>query len=660
MRFFLKLALVLLVAVILHQAIYLSGVVSLVDFKIFDVMSNLQSNSLTSQSESIVVVEIDEKSLQDFGQWPWPRIILAKILQEILVQKPAAVGIDIFFPEPDRTSPIQLKNFYKTVLDIDVQMGGFPDRLEDHDLVLASVLASGPTVLPLFSLQQGGNTPACLLPTTSLLSIPEGLDIPDSPHLLCNTPRLQQASQGFGFINSSTDSDGTFRRQGLLLRHKNQGLPSLALAMLAQVDPDIKVIPPEKILSPIKISFADKTISVNQRGEILNFLYTKESFKRISASTMVRREIPTDFFTGKMVLLGASAAGLYDQYRTPHGDILPGVFIHASLLENMLQGTGIYQSEISKKIALALSYLLSTVVIFLVIRRNYLSSWGVYLGFSSISLLLAWILLKQGVYISLGYFLTPFSFLFFFISLIFAVLHYIERKRFLEDLDHAHSATIDSMTMVAESRDVETGAHIVRTKEYVVVLAQTLFTHGYYKSELTPHLIDLLHRAAPLHDIGKVGIPDSILCKPGELTKDEFKIMKTHVDIGHTIIENAINSYDKTNEFLTVASNIAYSHHERWDGSGYPLGLKGEDIPLEGRLMALADVYDALISPRCYKSAISYSDAEQMIIRKSGTHFDPVVVQAFKEKREEFHKIALKNQEKDDQEIPILSPSKIP
>ena len=660
MRNLLKLTLVLLVAAILHQMIYLSGVVSLVDFNIFDVMSNQQSDSSTPHFESIVVVEIDEKSLQNFGQWPWPRIILAKVLQEILVQKPAAVGIDIFFPESDRTSPIHLKNFYKTVLDIDVQMDGFPLRLEDHDLILASVLASGPTVLPLFSSQQGESSLDCPLPTASLLPIPKGLDIPDSPHLLCNTQLLQQAAQGFGFINSSTDSDGTFRRQGLLVQHKNQGLPSLALAMLAQVDPDIKILPPEKPLSPIKISFANKTISINQRGEILNFSYKKESFKRISASTLVSGDIPIDFFTGKMVLVGASAAGLYDQYRTPHGDILPGVFIHASLLANILHGKGIYQPEMTKKIALALSYLLSTVVIFLVIKRNYLSSWGVYLSFSSISLLLAWFLLKRGLYVSLGYFLTPFSFLFFLISLFFAVLHYIERKRFLEDLDHAHSATIDSMTMVAESRDVETGAHIIRTKEYVVMLAQTLFFHGYHKSELTPHLIDLLHRAAPLHDIGKVGIPDSILCKPGSLTKEEFEIMKTHVNIGHSIIENAIHSYNKTNEFLTIASNIAYSHHEHWDGSGYPLGLKGEDIPLEGRLMALADVYDALISPRCYKSAISYTEAEQMIIEKSGSHFDPIVVQAFNEKREEFRKVAQKNQEEDNPEIPILSPAKIP
>jgi len=494
------LTLVLLVAAILHQMIYLSGVVSLVDFNIFDVMSNQQSDSSTPHFESIVVVEIDEKSLQNFGQWPWPRIILAKVLQEILVQKPAAVGIDIFFPESDRTSPIHLKNFYKTVLDIDVQMDGFPLRLEDHDLILASVLASGPTVLPLFSSQQGESSLDCPLPTASLLPIPKGLDIPDSPHLLCNTQLLQQAAQGFGFINSSTDSDGTFRRQGLLVQHKNQGLPSLALAMLAQVDPDIKILPPEKPLSPIKISFANKTISINQRGEILNFC----------------------------------------------------VFIHASLLANILHGKGIYQPEMTKKIALALSYLLSTVVIFLVIKRNYLSSWGVYLSFSSISLLLAWFLLKRGLYVSLGYFLTPFSFLFFLISLFFAVLHYIERKRFLEDLDHAHSATIDSMTMVAESRDVETGAHIIRTKEYVVMLAQTLFFHGYHKSELTPHLIDLLHRAAPLHDIGKVGIPDSILCKPGSLTKEEFEIMKTHVNIGHSIIENAIHSYNKKMPFTAT------------------------------------------------------------------------------------------------------------
>jgi adenylate cyclase len=261
--------------------------------------------------------------------------------------------------------------------------------------------------------------------------------------------------------------------------------------------------------------------------------------------------------------------------------------------------------------------------------------------------------LAQGVYLSLGYFLTPFSFLFFIISLFFAVLHYVERKRFMEDLGAAHSATIDSMTMVAESRDVETGAHIIRTKEYIRLLAERLREKGFYRDYLTPHVIDLLYRAAPLHDIGKVGIPDAILQKPGALDEDELQVMQNHVGIGRTIIENAINSYNNTSEFFTAASNIIFSHHEKWDGSGYPHGLKGEDIPIEGRLMALADVYDALISRRCYKEPLSFYEAEQIIVSEEEKHFDPVIVQAFIELQDKFREVAMKHQELDGPEMLI-------
>ncbi|MDD3343766.1 MAG: HD domain-containing protein [Sulfurospirillaceae bacterium] len=249
--------------------------------------------------------------------------------------------------------------------------------------------------------------------------------------------------------------------------------------------------------------------------------------------------------------------------------------------------------------------------------------------------------LSLSLYPSIGYFLLPFSFLFFIISLFFAVLHYVERKRFLEDWGEAHSATLDNMTMVAESRDVETGAHIVRTKEYVKILAEYLYKNGFFKDQLNAHIIDLMYRAAPLHDIGKVGIPDLILQKKGRLDEEEMQVMKQHALIGGKIIENAINSHNKTNEFLIIAANITHTHHEKWDGTGYPKGLKGEDIPLEGRLMALSDVYDALISKRCYKEAMDFEKAEEIIIQGKGTHFDPLIVQAFKELKDQFREIAL-------------------
>jgi putative two-component system response regulator len=182
---------------------------------------------------------------------------------------------------------------------------------------------------------------------------------------------------------------------------------------------------------------------------------------------------------------------------------------------------------------------------------------------------------------------------------------------------------------LAETRDNETGNHIIRTKEYVRVLAEHLQRHPRFRHELTAENITQLYKSAPLHDIGKVGIPDSILLKAGALTDDEFTIMKTHAALGKKAIEDAMGAMTGCEAFLRYAAEIAYGHHERWDGSGYPQGLAGDDIPISARLMALADVYDALISKRCYKPAFSHEKAASLIRKGCGGHFDPDVVDAF-------------------------------
>ncbi len=165
--------------------------------------------------------------------------------------------------------------------------------------------------------------------------------------------------------------------------------------------------------------------------------------------------------------------------------------------------------------------------------------------------------------------------------------------------------TILAMASLAEMRDSDTGNHIRRTQHYVRALASKLSTHPRFRNYLTPPVISSLYKSAPLHDIGKVGIPDSILLKPGKLTADEFDIMKTHTTLGHEAIAHAEKEMGANVEFLTMAKEITYSHHEHWDGSGYPEGLRGDAIPISARLMALADVYDALISRRVYKEPMA-------------------------------------------------------
>jgi len=200
--------------------------------------------------------------------------------------------------------------------------------------------------------------------------------------------------------------------------------------------------------------------------------------------------------------------------------------------------------------------------------------------------------------------------------------------------------TILTMASLAETRDQETGNHIRRTQFYVKTLAEKLKSHPRFKTVLTENYINILFKSAPLHDIGKVGIPDRILLKPGRFEPHEFEIMKTHTTLGRDAIEHAEGALGTPVPFLSMAKEIAYGHQEKWDGSGYPQGLSGEEIPLSARLMAVADVYDALISRRVYKEGMPHDMAVQIIIDGRAKHFDPDLVDAFVEMQDEFRAIA--------------------
>lgn len=208
-----------------------------------------------------------------------------------------------------------------------------------------------------------------------------------------------------------------------------------------------------------------------------------------------------------------------------------------------------------------------------------------------------------------------------------------------DEASRARDAMILAMASLAETRDHETGDHIRRTQHYVKVLAEALSRREPETDGLDGDFVNLLYKSAPLHDIGKVGIPDRILQKPGRLDRAEYDIMKTHADLGRAAIATAERYIGSSNPFLSLAKEIAHCHHEKWDGTGYPQGLKGENIPLAGRIMAVADVYDALVSERVYKPAMSHTEAVDLITGESGKHFDPAVVAAFGEVAPEFAQI---------------------
>jgi putative two-component system response regulator len=220
---------------------------------------------------------------------------------------------------------------------------------------------------------------------------------------------------------------------------------------------------------------------------------------------------------------------------------------------------------------------------------------------------------------------------------------YLENEvaRRTAELTAVQDVTIMAMASLAETRDSDTGNHIRRTQYYVRALAEKLSPHPRFRAYLTTSAIDTLFKSAPLHDIGKVGIPDRILLKPGKFTPEEFEIMKSHTTLGRDAIVRAEQQLNLKVDFLNCAKEIAYFHQEKWDGSGYPTGASGNAIPVSARLMAVADVYDALISRRVYKEGMPHEKAVAIIVQGRGNHFDPDMVDAFVDIQEEFRAIAL-------------------
>ncbi len=208
-----------------------------------------------------------------------------------------------------------------------------------------------------------------------------------------------------------------------------------------------------------------------------------------------------------------------------------------------------------------------------------------------------------------------------------------------EAFDDAQDAIITALAKLSEYRDPETGAHLLRLKKYCLLICQFLAETDKYRDIITQAFTEDLVRSSPLHDIGKVGIPDAILKKPGRLTPDEFEIMKNHARIGGDTLRTVYDQYP-SQSFIKCGMDVAYGHHEKWDGGGYPCGLQGESIPLVARILALVDVYDALTCRRVYKPPFPREQAKAIIAEGNGTHFDPDIVTAFLNNEAEFHQIA--------------------
>ena len=590
--------------------------------------------------DKTVVVDIDEESLVTVGQWPWPRYHIAALLTALTAQNARAVGVDILFSEPDRTSLDTIQQAFSREFGLDIGFTGVPSGLEDNDAYLGHVFsrvqAVGATYM-YFSLVN--REAACIPPPLDIRGDVTALSPPQASGMLCNTPQIQRRLTQYGFINSKFDDDGILRNAQLLIAHNGGWYPNLTLAMLMKYAGVTSLAVTTDMFGPVLL-VGELRIPVTASGQAaLAFPSRLRAPVRLSALQVLAKEAAPEDIAGKIVYIGSSAAGLNDLHHTPVSSEFPGVAAHAVLSENVLSGVT-YRRPVWGNVYAGVTTLLTGLVLSLlaVSFSPGRAAAGAVLMTVFFPVAGAVAFFAWGVLVSVSGPLLIALLLFGWLS---QLLYYRERKKAflqLQQLAQTRQTTIEAMAAVAETRDPETGAHIKRTQHYVRALALSLARSGKYP-ELTGEYIDLLFHSAPLHDIGKVGVPDYILRKPGPLLVHEFEEMKKHTLYGKEIVDSARRGQGEV-EFFDTISEIAYTHHEKWDGSGYPEGLSGEDIPLSGRLMALADVYDALISKRHYKEAFSHEKARGIILEGRGTHFDPAIVDCFFTIEEQFIHIA--------------------
>ena len=613
-----------------HFYSYNSNFTQKVDNILFDYSHKFYMHD-DKKSSNVIVVDIDEYSLAKLGQWPWPRLLLAKLLAGIDKYGPASVGTDIIFSEKDRTSMSEVLSFYRNILRVNLEVTGLSPYMYNNDTIFAGSIGKHNTVLSLY-LSDSEIGKECKLRSQISFDSSE-LNLKSSPYLLCPLQSFLDKSEHYGFVNMELDDDGLFRRSSIFRKYNEVIIPTLSLGMLMQSDGNISID------QNSYLQFSDYSVKLHDDSSVLINWYPDSWYKKVSAYDVLTQSVPKELVKNKHIVIGSSAVSLHDQVSVTGGRLMAGVLTHVTLLDNFLHDDVISQPNYFKVLLTILSAIIVIIMFILLIKKSRLVIFSIYILVFLGAIVVNLVYINNGLYISLAYLILPLSVLFFLMNIGELFISFYERKAFLEDLNKSNKAILDGMVHVASVHDVETGAHIVRTKNYIKHLAEHTVNRGFYKKELTRFKIEAMYVAAPLHDVGKVGITDAILKKPGKLTAMEFEVMKTHPVLGLHIINNLIKNYEE-NMFFKTAKNIAHFHHEKWDGSGYPEGLKGKKIPIEARFMALADVYDALMSKRCYKKSFTLDETVEIILEGRGSHFDPVLTDMFMEVKDEFAKIA--------------------
>ena len=581
----------------------------------------------------VVIVDVDERSLAEVGQWPWRRDVMGRLITSIRQRGATAIGIDVIFAESDRHDT----DGSPAALSAEAPDRALADTLHDNGVVLGYGLTFDPA---------GPPQRACMLhPVPLALVQPPGDDAEPFFHAtgaVCNLPVLAEAASRAGFLNAAPDVDGILRRAPLLAELDGRIYPSLALAVYAAtVNPAAPTLTVTTI-NATTLTVGDLAVPLDGKSNLLlGFRGKKRTFPYYSAEDVLSGAVG-DALRGKIVLIGTTALGTREVVATPLDTQFVGVEVQATAIDDLLQRDFVHRSVFGTSLDMLLAVLAGVVVTALV------AGSGVTAGLAGVVVVIGafwwgatWLLAAHRLVIS------PLS------PTVCAVgtLAMTTLARFTVERSHARRASLEktaaqrlmvqALLSLTEVRDAETGRHSLRTQRYARLLAEPLSKRPGFRDYLTSERIELLSRLAPLHDIGKVGIPDRILNKPGPLTPEETAEMRRHPELGRDVIMRAESRVGVRDDVvLQMAKDIVYTHHEWWDGTGYPRRLQGTEIPVPGRIMALVDTYDAIRARSLYQPCRSHEDAVELITKARETHFDPDVVDAFLRVSETFKDIS--------------------
>ncbi|MCC6262105.1 MAG: CHASE2 domain-containing protein [Bryobacterales bacterium] len=615
--------------------------------------AQIRAATPTPLTGNVVIVEIDEASLARYGQWPWPRSVLAGVVNRIRDAGARVIVLDVVFAEPEQRllePPDAGARREENHADANGQAGDRFVAASPGDLDLRTSVEPGRVVVgQYFRFDGEGGSKACLLHPVSL-STAFRFDAPEAPYPManaatCTISEVAGVAAGSGFLNASPDADGTFRRIPLLIGFEDHAYPSLALAAVMSYRNARAAQLLQQQDRSERLRFGDTSVPVGpQTTLLLRFQPDPRAFDRVSAAAIA---LNPGMLRDKIVLVGGSAAGLRDTLSTPMRSEAPGPDIQATAIDNLLSGSGFERSPSSRTAEVLILLVCGVFCTLLFARFRPIAS-----GLGA-ALLIAAAWLGTSRYLdATGVFVSP-AFAIVLVAVNVGALSVFslarQRRRAEHSESQAKAARAFMVTMLGNLtmlRDLETGEHLFRMRRYAAILSAALQKYPRFRHVLTDERVALIGELVPMHDMGKVGVTDAILRKPGRLSPAEFEEIKKHVAFGQKVLLDAKSrSTDLDEAIWTVAFHIVSHHHERWDGSGYPEGLKGEEISIEGRIVALIDVYDALVSERVYKTAMSHEEALDILRQSKGTHFDPVVVEAFlreeqaiRRVKDEFHR----------------------